>query len=232
MRPWLLPFLAIAMVACSTSRAPDTDAGPEAALSPTGTWNDCDTRWTFAPDGTTRREEIARACVATGRWTVTGRDQLHIDWDTTCDGDAPSFDGTLSFGIDTILLLEREAARPATYASAATPIESLTLVDDANPTRRTVIRLVGAPDRGGGSGCYWAEDGACGGLLSCTGRILQWRPVEGSDAIRASTACTGDCPCSAILDLSPTDEGFDVAYSGLNCGGTFAGMARAFPRGE
>lgn len=232
MRPWLLPFLAIAMVACSTSRAPDTDAGPEATLDPTGTWNDCDTRWTFAADGTTRREELARGCVATGSWTVTGRDQLRIDWDTTCEGDAPSFDGTLGFGVDSILLLGREASRPADYASADTPIRSFTLIDDAEPSRRSIVRLVGETDRGAGSGCYWAEDGACGGLLSCTGRILQWRPVDGSDAIRASTACTGDCPCGAVLDLTPAGEGYEVAYSGLNCGGTFAGTARALPRAE
>jgi hypothetical protein len=224
--------IAVGAFGCSSSRAPTDDGGVETSLDPTGSWDDCDTHWVFADDGSTTREELARACTAVGRWTVEG-DQLHIDWDERCEGDADALDATLGFGVDSLLILARDAARPMSFAVAGTPIEAFTLIDDLEPTQRTVIRLVGNPEVGIGSGCYWAEDRACGGLLSCSGRILQWRTLEdGAGDLRASTTCTGDCPCGAILDLTPTGEGYDVAYSGLNCGGTFGGTARALPRPE
>jgi len=229
--------LAIAVTAfgCSASREADdtgvSDGGP--ALDPTGTWDDCDTRWTFAPDGTTTRREIARGCTAEGRWSVEGN-RAHIEWDTSCEGDAAIVDGTIAFGVGSLSILFDGTSRAATFAASGTPIETFTLIDEVDPSLRTIVRLVGDPELSAGNGCYWAEDGACGGLLSCTGRILQWRAadeeVEGARV--ASTACTGDCPCGAVLNLTPTDEGFDVAYQGVNCGGTFAGSARALPRSE
>jgi uncharacterized protein YceK len=217
---------------CSTSRmvgdAAEMDGGP--SLDPTGTWEDCDTRWSFLEDGTTTRREYARDCVAEGVWSVEGN-RAHIEWTTVCGGDPEVIDGTMAFGVESLSLLVDGTSRAATFAASGTPIVTVTLIDDLDPSLRTIVRVVGDPERGAGSGCYWAEDGACGGLLSCSGRILQWREVEAGRR-SASTACTGDCPCGAVLNLTPSDEGYDVAYQGVNCDGTFSGSARAFPRSE
>ncbi len=38
----------------------------------------------------------------------------------------------------------------------------------------SIVRIVGDENTGHQSACYWSEDGACGGLLSCNGSVDQW----------------------------------------------------------
>lgn len=208
-----------AVVDASVPSGPDVD--------PRGTWRSCRSTWTFEDDGSVEEIDHVRGCASVGVWDADGF-TLHVAWSATC-GERVSertFDATRSsVGL---VLVDREGSL-VLLAPETSPVRAYTLVDDAEPTHRSVVRLIGEPGRAGGSGCYWSEDGECGGLLSCSGNVEQW-PL-GDEEVVASTTCGGECPCGAILHVTPNGDGtFAVRYDTLSCGPGAEGTATALPR--
>lgn len=220
---FLVVFLG-ALSSCSTSRG--LDASVEDAplarrdLDPIGRWEACRRTWIFGADGSAQRIEHALGCSARGAWSVSGS-TLTVTWESDACESAEPF---VAEGLRTTdgLLLSVAGVRTDQLAPEGALIERYRFEDDAG--HRTIARRVGGPF---GGACYWSEDGACGGLFSCSGRILEWR--AGDASIIASTSCTGDCPCGAVLHLTPNASGYDVTYDGVNCDGPYTGTARATP---
>lgn len=225
--------LALVLPSCSTSRHGD-DAGVDGAvgaLDPVGVFHTCNQTWTFAPTGTLQVVDRRADCTASGTWTIVGGSRLTLAWETDGCGVERAMPWVGSaLRNDHLMTLQRDGdGGPTTLVDGSVfEVEAFTFVDDVDPTRRTVASLVRTDATDGINGCYWSEDRSCGGLFSCTGRILQWRPIAGG-AISVSTACQGDCPCGAVLTLTADDGGYAIDYEGVNCEGTFSGTAHAEP---
>lgn len=209
---------------------PDAPPPQPASVDPRGTWLGCSRTWIFEDGGTVTRIDHWNECTAVGSWEADGT-TLQVTWTAPCAGMglANTFDATRSSG--RLVLVDRGSGSFSPLMAEGALVRVYTIVDDANPTLRTVVRMVGEPGTGGGWGCYWSEDRDCGGLFSCSGNVEQW-PAGPGDVV-ASTSCTGGCPCASILHVTPSDDGtLAIRYDGVNCSYRFEGTATATPRAE
>jgi hypothetical protein len=214
-------FLGLALVGgCAGSRELPGDADvPDAddSVDVVGSWHTCSTTVTFAPDGSATLVEHRHACNATGTWTIDGR-VLRVEWtDTTCD---VPFGASRSEVVRTehgLVAVVPTSGSTVVYADDSTPVVRWRIEgDEGGGPRATIARVVGTPGDGAGSGCYWSEDGACGGLFSCSGQIVSWR-TEG-DTFRGATQCTAECPCTSWIEGTVRPDGaIDATYRGANC---------------
>ena len=205
------------------------DAGPSATLDVIGSWHTCEASVTYREDGTASRTEHRAACTRPGRWQLLG-DRLEVTWQAgDCeDGPMTSTHRAVRVG-DGLIQVDPATGRVTSLAGDATPHTLWRLEgSDGATTRATVASIVGDPEDEFGSGCYWSADGACGGHFSCSGQFLVWT-LEG-DRFSGSTACSGGCPCGAVLNGVPAEDGtIDVNYRGVNCDRSYEGALIATP---
>lgn len=234
------PALRSVLVAATTAAAAGCSCGavhlaPDAADDAAGTeerdvdvvgrWQGCSDTLVFELDGAVTRSDHRRDCVARGRWTVRGR-TLEVAWESTCDGGDTHWLRELVRADRGIVAVDPTTGTTSRWADDAHPIEELEIVGESG--QRSFVRVVGSPGNGFGSGCYWSSDGACGGLLSCAGTILEWG-YEGA-TLGASTTCSGACACGARL-MGERDERGTItgAYRGANCEPVLTGTFIATP---
>lgn len=191
-----------------------------------GIWQTCGHTLTLASDHTWQKRDADTGCVTSGSWTIAGH-LLDLDVDTSSCAQAPAS----THGVQVL-----RGASGGLILVAADQSQTDYLPDSAPRTRwqlqgqyaqggggTTIARIVGAPGKGLGTGCYWSADGACGGLFSCGGRFTEW--LIGADGtLTASAACTGDCPCGAQI-AGTISQGTHLAgtFTHSNCGGTSQG---------
>lgn len=169
-------------------------------------------------------------CVTRGRWHADG-DRLDLLVATsTCVPAATSLLGVrVAMATERLLLLHPDIAPSgmATYLLGSLPHVRWRIsgVDPTHPgeVRVSIVRVVGEPSGATGSGCYWSEDGYCGGLLSCTGTVTQWRTTDG--VINAGTSCVGECTCGASLNGTVDAQSMEVRLTHENCKGVWQTMA-------
>ncbi|MCS6799058.1 MAG: hypothetical protein NZ898_11105 [Myxococcota bacterium] len=221
------------VLACSTSRQlPDSGWPPDAAGEPNvdvvGRWHDCTSSTTYAPDGSMRWRDHRRGCASSGRWAVVGS-WLHVEGQASACGPAYRAVSRVVRTPHALVTVDPETGRARTRWNDATP-RALWLLTEAD--RATVLRVVGEPGDGTGVGCYWSADGACGGLLSCSGWVDRWRRED--DRLVASTACGGGCPCGAeLVGRFVAPDRIEGTYRGANCEmpytGTFTAILQPDP---
>ncbi|MBN8615861.1 MAG: hypothetical protein J0L92_35030 [Deltaproteobacteria bacterium] len=218
---------------CGTTHSPPdaaldgvTSAEPDIDL--TGTWHDCGTRLTFAPDGTVTREDLRAGCSSIGDYEIRGR-SLEVAWDSADCVGTDRWARELVRADRGFVSVDLVDGRTNRWADDAHTIERFEIVGESG--QRSIARLVGTPGDGFGSGCYWSADGTCGGLLSCGGAIGRWS-LEG-DSLSASTSCSGTCACGARLAGTRDAAGVITGtYTGANCEVVLSGTFVATPSPE
>lgn len=215
---------------CGSTHTPpdaamDAHGTSEPDLDVTGVWRDCATTLTFGTDGTVTREDLRAGCSSAGTYEVHGR-SLEIQWEgAECVGtDRWSRELVRAErGFVSVDLVDGRTNRWADDEHAVTRFDV-----EGESGQRSVVRIVGTPGEGFGSGCYWSADGTCGGLLSCGGVIGRWA-FEG-DRLSASTSCGGTCACGARLEGTREASGvIRGAYTGANCEVMLSGTFVATP---
>lgn len=208
----------IALAGCGISRMADADAAPPSGtrIDVIGAWHDCATTYVFEGDGTARYTNHRDGCSATGAYTVAGN-VITTRWtDEACTH---------------ATIWTREGLRSGAILVIVDPVSGslARLADDATPRSRwrldgiahgvpaeTIMRVIGTPGVGYGTGCYWSADHMCNGIFSCGGGVSTWN-VDAT-TWHLTTTCNGDCPCGAILDGTVQSDGtVDATYRGASC---------------
>lgn len=213
----------------STHTPPDAAADVVATTEPdvdvVGVWHDCGTTLTFAADGTVLREDLRAGCETRGTWDVRGR-SLEIAWESADCVGSERWMRELVRAERGFVSVDLADGRTNRWADDAHPITRFDMRGDEG--EHSIVRLVGTPGEGFGSGCYWSADGTCGGLFSCGGVIGRWA-YEG-DVLSASTSCGGTCACGARLEGTRDATGVITGtYTGANCESVLAGSFVATP---
>jgi len=237
-RVWVPVALALVMSAWPGCVCGVTHSAPDAAadaVSPSeididvlGRWHDCANTLTFEPDGSALRLEHRTGCLTTGTFDVSGR-TLEIAWEASACAEATRWTRELVRTERGFVAVDPSTGTTSRLADDATPREHLELVGDGG--ERTIVRVVGTPGMGLGSGCYWSADGTCGGLFSCGGSLALWS-YEG-EMLSASAQCGGSCACGARLTGMRDASGVITGtYSGANCERVLSGTFVATPVAE
>jgi hypothetical protein len=206
--------IALAPLGCVESRTLTPDPDPPGTIDVAGRWHDCASTLTFAEGGAATLADHRRGCTASGTFDVDGN-VLEVTWpDAACAREDHWLrevvrpDGAL-------VLVDPLTAGIARYGDDATP-RSRWLFESADPPRSSTVRIIGTPGVGVGQGCYWSTDGGCGGFFSCSGTVLGW--TEDTTTVHATTGCSGECPCGAVLDGTALSDGsFAATYRGASC---------------
>ncbi len=236
MRTLLVVSLALASssawagCSCGTTHTPPdaaTDAmgTAETDLDVTGVWRDCATTLTFTPDGRVTREDLRAGCSSTGMFEVHGR-SLEIAWDSADCVGTDRWARELVRAERGFVSVDLVDGRTNRWGDSDHPITAFDVIGESG--QHSIVRTVGTPGEGFGSGCYWSPDGTCGGLLSCGGVIGRWA-FEG-DTLSASTSCGGTCACGARMEGTREASGvIRGTYTGANCEVVLSGTFVATP---
>ncbi|MCA9604534.1 MAG: hypothetical protein KC619_02995 [Myxococcales bacterium] len=223
-----LVVTAALLAGCSASIVPSDGAVPD-GVSIVGTWHDCNASVTYRPDGTAHGVEHRAGCEREGTWTVDD-DELVESWDAgTCAGPVGPLVRRITRTERGLIVLDPATGQTRHLADDATPHGLWRLEGtELGSMRSTTASIVGDPESTFGSGCYWSTDGECGGLFSCSGTVLVWQ-TEGT-RFSASTACSGGCPCGAVIEGTVGGDGALAGdYRGVNCERSIEGMVTARP---
>ncbi|MGE3635172.1 MAG: hypothetical protein AB7P00_35040 [Sandaracinaceae bacterium] len=212
------------------------DAGSQVGtVDVVGTWHDCRSTLIYGADGTTTAiNHELDDCTARGTYVLDG-DVLMTTWPEAACGFGPTSTRRRVVrgerGLTSIDLATGSVSQRADGSMFEHVLYRIVGMDEGSTsTGQTVLSVVGDPSDSFGSGCYWSEDGACGGLFSCSGEVAQWR-FEDGDRLNASISCGGGCPCGAIVTGTRVADGsIDGTYDGVNCDHRFAGTFTATPR--
>jgi len=224
------PSPALGLMACvlvlGCSGNTESQTGPMASgpdLDVAGTWHDCGSRLALGSDGSFVLERLLGACKQEGLYSVSG-DQVTFDYQTsTCATLSPKVTVEAVKLAGRLVLVAPDGTD--TYFSESAPRArfELTGKGTGNPGNGTsIVRIVGDPSAPPFSGCYYSADMSCGGFLSCGGSVDEWQLDEAKFV--AKLGCTGPCPCSAVLQGSPSASG-DVPgfYDAIDCSGAYSG---------
>jgi hypothetical protein len=201
-------------IGCAESRTLDPTPDAPGTIDVVGVWHECTTTLTFAEGGAATLVDHRRGCTETGTFDVDAN-VLEVVWaGETCAREAHWMREVLR-PMGGLVMVDPITATTTRLADDATPRSSW-LFESTDPPRSSTVRIVGTPMVGVGSGCYWSTDGACGGFFSCSGNVLSWS--SDADGVHATTGCTGECPCGAVLDGTPATDGTLAAtYRGASC---------------
>jgi hypothetical protein len=179
----------------------------------------------FTSAGTWAFADEKSSCAAEGTWAGSGD---HIDV-TPAVGDCPSApqgaSGVQVVRTKTTLSLVFPGGEIQSFIADSQPRRRYRLTGDGGeaPTGGTsILRIVGDDSAGYQSACYWSEDGACGGLLSCNGSVDQWT-IE-NKVLTGKLGCGGGCPCAAIFEGQEVQpDHLAGTFLGADCNKTFSG---------
>ncbi|MBX3275670.1 MAG: hypothetical protein KF729_35750 [Sandaracinaceae bacterium] len=221
---------ALLLLGCGTSIV-TTDGAVPATLDVVGSWHECSTSTTYRADGTAHVVDHRRGCEREGTWALDG-EWLETQYEAgTCESPAsPSRRRALRVA-EGLVLVDPASGRARHLAGDETP-RGLWRVEGVGPDegRATIASVVGDPETTFGSGCYWSADGECGGLFSCSGSVVVWE--LSAERFSAATACSGGCPCGAVIEGGARDDGTLYGdYRGVNCERSYEGalVARRLP---
>lgn len=222
---WAL--LILLTTACGAHSLEGSDAGV-AEVDVVGSWEQCASTLTLDATGDAIREDHKHGCSATGAWSLSG-DTLRIDW---MGGDCePGGSGVETLralrSSSGLTLVDPSTGEARELAGLSIDVTTWRLVSDDGHV--SIARVVGTPGDRFGSACYWSEDGACGGIFSCSGDIQQWL-VEPSGRFTATTTCGGDCPCaSVVIGAEQADGTIEASFDGVSCAGSIGGTLVGAP---
>lgn len=207
-----------------------SDAGAD--LDVTGSWHHCGATLELGQDGRFTRTHLIASCSESGSYTLDGS-VLSLSFDQSSCAEP-----TLSFAAEAVrvdarlVLVKPDSTETYFDASIARARWEVTGKGAGAPANGTsIVHIVGDPAVGAFSACYWSADSACGGLLSCGGRVETWE--LDADSFIAKFGCTGSCPCAAVLQGKPDAVGgIDGVFSALDCGSTYQGTFVAKPLAE
>ena len=222
-RGWTL--LCVALAGCGASTETDaTPSGTDVSVDLLGTWHTCSSRLTFTSDGSWSFTDDKRGCGATGTWSGSGD---HVDLASSaagCDSAPTAASSVQVVRTKTSLALVYPSGEIAAFAANTSPRTRYRLTGEGGTPSiggASILSLVGAADAYQ-SACYWSEDGACGGLLSCNGSVEQWT-LSGA-ALVGKLGCGGECPCAAIFQGEEQEPGhLKGTFQGADCNMTFSG---------
>jgi len=225
--------LALTLMGCGSSIVLE-DAGADGGTASgvdvdvTGTWHLCDATVTYRRDGSAGWVDHRRDCAREGTWTVAG-DRLDTVWDAGPCGEARRQAQRAVVVPQGLVLIDPITGTVSRLANDGTPSTRWTLEGaEGSMPRSSIASVVGDPESSFGSGCYWSTDGDCGGHFSCSGQIRVWE-LRG-EQFSASTSCSGDCPCGAVIRGSIGADGvIDATYRGVNCDRSYEGLLTAVP---
>lgn len=229
MRMIALVILIAAPLGCAGSRTREPDPDVPGTVDVVGAWHECTATITFAADGTATFVSHRAGCTETGTYDVDGN-VLEVVWaSATCVREEHWIREVLR-PMGGLVMVDPITATSTRLADDATP-RSRWLFESTDPPRSSTVRIVGSPGLGVGSGCYWSTDGACGGFFSCSGNVLSWASDEAT--LHATTGCSGECPCGAVLDGTVGADGtFEATYRGASCEAPLDGAFTATPLAE
>jgi len=206
-----------------------TDSGPPPGPDLVGRWHDCRSVLTVDADGSARYEALDRGCDATGTWVTSG-DGLVFDWGVADCGSPPSSGHTFGVvrGPGVAVLVDQTDGRIRRMAADDVDRSEWQLVGTGTTMGSTTARIVGLPDTGFFSACYWATSGGCDGLISCNGNFDSW--VLEAGELQATAVCQGGCSCAAlILGMEDAMGVIHATFTGANCDGPLSGELTATP---
>jgi len=204
---------------------------PAETVSVQGVWNTCRGSLSFDEGaGTWELSQVANSCIVGGVYSTDGNLLSRVVERNDCEGGGEVgaiIQDRYSVAQNALTLVsDTEAVGSETlYADEGgyTQLWSLVGTQDDDPSGtelRTIVSVAGYGERR--SVCYWSEDGDCGGLISCSGRIQTWE--VSTAAATAQLFCSGWCPCAAVLSGFAEPSGLLVGrYYASSCERNFTG---------